>query len=118
MSNVNQSNPKSPGKKSCKFFDFYLHTKSDVRRAVCFSPQKRTYTKSLSNRNQPVEIKKVRITTKDIIVSENTIVKEIDVDFKKKEQQIEFSSIKEILFKKELYDKVSVKAVVENVKST
>lgn len=69
VGNILNSNPKNGGKIT-RFFEFYIHTKTEQKRAVCFSPQKSKYIQELSENEQGGTLKKVKIQ-KDVILGQD-----------------------------------------------
>lgn len=59
-----------------KYFSCHIHTKSQKKRAVCFSPEKKTLLARLQEQKSPVKISKFKINTnsptKDIVINQDT----------------------------------------------
>ena len=81
---------------------------------MCFSPQKRKYLNDLAVKNQGVALKKVRVE-KDIHVSNYAVISEISLDFDKLECVTPKATIKDVLHKLPLFDRVTVTAAVHNI---
>lgn len=86
-----------------KFFEFFVHTKNEVRRGVCFSPQKRSYLLELSSRKQGVVFERIQ-NDKDLIINQNTLIKEVNLDFEKIEQQFQLSTLREVSIRIKYHD--------------
>jgi len=48
-------------------------------------------------------------------MNQNTLIKEVNLDFEKKERQLQLSTLREVLFSKELYEKVNVTVTIQNI---
>jgi len=48
-------------------------------------------------------------------MNQNTLKKEVNLDFEKKERQLQLSNLREVLFSKELYEKVNVNVTIQNI---
>jgi hypothetical protein len=70
---VNVSPVKTSG--SRKYFNFNIQTKSETRRGVCFSPEKRTNMTTFQDQKVPVKIQQFRTAaSNDLIVDQKTEV--------------------------------------------
>ena len=82
---------KTPQKKATRYFDFLVHSKDKVTRAVCFSPQKRPFISSVGQlKNQGIECKKVRLSgANDYLIYSFSELSKVSLNYDKKEYKTE-----------------------------
>ena len=86
---------------------------NDVRRAVCFSPQKRKYLNKLSEKKQGVTIKKVKLEVgRDIILKDEATIHESVVNFQPADETFVESTIMQVLYEYQLYARIHVRGTV------
>ena len=76
---------KEPTKTPVKYFDFMVHSKGKVVRAVCFSPRKRQFVTSLNGlKNEGIECKKVRVSdSNDYLLFSFSEVSKVSLNYDK-----------------------------------
>ena len=60
---IKVNNKRKEQKVATKYIDFYFHTKSQVRRGVCLSPQKRRILKKIENCERRCTLKKIKLAS-------------------------------------------------------
>ena len=106
------SNRNSPKPK--KFFDFYIHSEKEVKRAICFSPSKRKYLADLANNGKGAEIKRIK-TGHEIVLKDDVKVFEKDLKFEKLPRSFPTTTIQEILFQRDVYERVNIEGTLHNL---
>ena len=57
------SNKRKEQKAATKYVNFYFHTKDQIRREVCFSPQKRRIRKEIEDGKRGCTLKKIKFVS-------------------------------------------------------
>ena len=77
-----------------QYFDFYLHGQDEVRRGVCFSPQKHKILDEISKsqHDQGCIIKKVKLNEEntDFVLTDFTTITKSKLAYDKAEHQLNF----------------------------
>ena len=78
---------KDPTKTPEKYFDFMIHSREKITRAVCFSPQRRPFVTSVNGpKNEGIECKKVRASdSNDYLLFSFSEVSKVSLNYDKKE---------------------------------
>ena len=80
-----------------QYFDFYLHGQDEVRRGVCFSPQKHKILDEMykSQHDQRCIIKKVKLNEEntDFVLTDFTTITKSKLAYDKAEHQLNFISL-------------------------
>ena len=77
---------KEPTKTPVKYFDFMVHSKGKIVRAVCFSPRKRPFVVTSLNglKNEGIECKKVRVSdSNDYLLFSFSEVSKVSLNYDK-----------------------------------
>ena len=85
---VSAISPVQEFKKKRKYFDFMLHTKESVKRAICFSPEKHALLRDICKSSSGCQIKKIKYSNDDILINDYSAVKGMDLKFDKKEEKL------------------------------
>ena len=91
-----RSNEKKANGVVTKYFDFFFHTKDNVRRGVCFSPQKRKILKEIEEKKQGCLLKKIKLSTSDnddFTMGTNSSVTPTELVFPKIEHVLKYTTI-------------------------
>ena len=113
---VSAVSPIKVSKKSARYFDFNLQTETEMKRAVCFSPEKHKLLSQISTEGSGCLIKKAKYgVNEDVIVNDYSAVKQTDVTFQKRQITLEYKKISEILNECPLYERVNILAVLCDV---
>ena len=76
--------------------------------------KKRNYLSELSQVNQAVEIKRIKLGN-DIVLKDNVMISEVELDFDKIPRQFTITSNKDILFQKDIYERVNIAAIIKDI---
>ena len=108
---------KDPTKTPVKYFDFMVHSKEKVTRAVCFSRQKRPFVTLLNGlKNEGIECKKVRVSdSNDYLLYSFSEVSKVSLNYDKKEILLETQSIANILNSCSIHERINIEAVIINL---
>ena len=117
---------KDPTETPVKYFDFMVHSKEKVTRAVCFSLLKRPFVTSLNGvKNEGIECKNFRASdSNNYLLSSFSKVSKVSLNDDKKELLLETQSIVNILNSCSICERVNIEAVIiklsakENISST
>ena len=101
LSPMKLSKPKNSHNNQMKppkqYFDFYLHGQDEVRRGVCFSPQKHKILDKISNseHDQGCIIKKLKLNEEntDFVLTDFTTITKSKLAYDKAEHQQNFISL-------------------------
>ena len=63
VSNNKVNNKQKEQKVATKYFNFYFHTKDQIRRGVCFSPQKRRILKEIEDGERGCTLKEIKFAS-------------------------------------------------------
>ena len=108
---------KDPTKTPVKYFDFMVHSKEKITRAVCFSRQKRPFVTLLNGlKNEGIECKKVRVSdSNDYLLYSFSEVSKVSLNYDKKEILLETQSIANILNSCSIHERINIEAVIINL---
>ena len=98
-----------------KYFDFMVHSKEKVTRAVCFLPQECPFVMSLNwLDNEGIESKKVRVSDwNDYLWYSFSEVSKVSLNYDEKELLLETQSLTSILNSCSIYERVNIEAVIK-----
>ena len=118
---ISSLSPIRIAKSKTKYFDFLLHTKKDVKRAVCFSPEKYQLIEQINaDTKQGCQIKKVKLNkdSKDVVIGTNSSIKKMDLEFQKIENTPEYKKIDYLINEAMIFDVVDVRGIIANLGPT